>query len=106
MIAWADPTTGRESPHPTRLYGNLADAVLGDRRYRNSRGDDALWRKRAALRRRATLRPVVQVTVGLVLLVSGLVAFALLGGAQEHLFARAPGLDDVERWLAWREWRP
>ena len=80
----------------TMLYGNLADAALGESRF-----------IQGAQRRlkSAALKPATRMLIGLVLTVIGLTALAVLGDAPDRFAAATPVLADLEDWLIWRDFQ-
>ncbi len=86
----------------TMLYGNLADAALGDRRFAH----DACERFKSVARKSATLKPLKPATrllIGLALAVIGLTALVILGDTPDRFTAATPVIADLEDWLIWRD---
>lgn len=84
------------------LYGNLADAALGDRRFAH----DACERLKATARKSAAfkpLKPAPRLLIGLVLAIAGLTALVILGDAPDRFTAATPVIADLEDWLIWRD---
>lgn len=84
----------------TMLYGNLADAALGDRRF----AEDACERLQAAARKSSALKPfkrVIRLLIGLALTVIGLTALVILGETPDRFTAATPAIADLEDWLIW-----
>ena len=81
----------------TMLYGNLADAALGEERF--SRCDQNQLKVVA----HKGLKPATRVLVGLGLALMGLTALAVLGAAPDRFAAATPVMADLEDWLMWRD---
>lgn len=88
----------------TMLYGNLADAALGELRFAQNACErlQAVARKSAVLR---PLRPVSRLLIGLALTVIGLAALVILGEAPDRFTAATPAIADLEDWLIWGDAR-
>ncbi len=86
------------------LYGNLADAALGDRRFVASVHGSL---KSAALKSAdlKPAKPATRVLIGLALALIGLTALAVLGDAPDRFAAATPVLADLEDWLIWRDFQ-
>jgi hypothetical protein len=76
----------------TLLYGNLADAALGDLRFAQN------FQERV---KSAALKPATRVVIGLVLTIIGLAALAILGEAPDRFTGAMPAMADLEHWLIW-----
>lgn len=74
------------------LYGNLADAALGDLRF----AERAHARLKAA-----AWKPATRMVIGLALAVIGLTALAVLDAAPDRFAAATPITADLEDWLVW-----
>lgn len=87
----------------TMLYGNLADAALGDRRFAQNACErlKAVADKTAALKRRWRRTPVARVLIGLALAVIGLTALVILGETPDRFATATPAIADLEDWLIW-----
>lgn len=83
----------------TMLYGNLADAALGDLRFAQNVHRRL---KSAALK---PLKPVPRLLIGLALAVIGLTALVVLGDAPDRFTAATPVIADLEDWLVWRDFQ-
>jgi hypothetical protein len=87
----------------TMLYGNLADAALGDRRF----AQDACQRLKTVAERTAALtprwrpKPATRLSIGLGLAVIGFSALVILGEAPDRFAAATPAIADLEAWLIW-----
>ena len=81
----------------TQLYGNLADAALGEQRFSRCvhRHPKTVAHKR--------LKPATRVLLGLGLALMGLAALAVLGAAPDRFAAATPLMADLEDWLMWRD---
>ena len=93
----------------TMLYGNLADAALGERRFvasahgsLKSAAQKQVAQKRAALK---SVKPATRVLFGLALALIGLAALLVLGDAPDRFAAATPVLADLEHWLIWRDFQ-
>ena len=86
----------------TMLYGNLADAALGDLRFAQNVHRRL---KSAALKPLKPLKPVPRLLIGLVLAVIGLTALVVLGDAPDRFTAATPVIADLEDWLVWRDFQ-
>ena len=80
----------------TILYGNLADAALGERRF------SLCVHKHLTSVARNRLKPATKMLMGLGLAIIGLTALVILGEAPDR-FAAAPVMADLEDWLMWRD---
>ena len=80
----------------TMLYGNLADAALGDLRFAQN-----VHRRLKS----AALKPAPRVLIGLALAVIGLTALAILGDAPDRFTAATPVIADLEDWLIWSDFQ-
>ncbi len=78
------------------LYGNLADAALGDLRF-SQRTQERL--------KSAALKPATRMVIGLVLAVIGLTALVVLGEAPDRFAAATPAIADLENWLIWGDFK-
>ena len=91
------------------LYGNLADAALGERRFVASIHDSlkSATQIRAALKPVAlkSLKPATRLLFGLALALIGLAALFVLGDAPDRFAAATPVLADLEDWLIWRDFQ-
>lgn len=76
----------------TTLYGNLADAALGDLRF------SQFTQER---RKAAAMKPATRLVFGLVLTIFGVAALAVLGAAPDRFAAATPAIADLEYWLVW-----
>jgi len=85
----------------TMIYGNLADAPLGDRRFAPDAGRrlHAAAGKAAALKPQWRPSPAARQVLGLALAVIGLAALAVLGTAPDRFAAATPSIADLEAWL-------
>ena len=81
----------------TMLYGNLADAALGDLRF----GGDAQQRLKTSL-----ASPAARLLAGVLLGAVALASLVILSDAPAHVADALPSLDDLERWLVWGDSRP
>ncbi len=78
------------------LYGNLADAALGELRFaQNLQGR----------LKSAALKPATRMMIGLALAVIGLIALVILGEAPDRFTAATPFMADLENWLIWRDFQ-
>jgi len=94
----------REMADTTMLYGNLADAALGDRRFSQCVHE----RLKSAARKSAVLKPFKPATrllIGLGLAVIGLTALAILGDTPDRFAAATPTIADLEDWLVWGDFQ-
>lgn len=82
----------------TRLYGNLADAVLGEARFAGRLPERALEPTPTR-----PIGPATKVIAGLILLLLGLVALAVLVAAPDRFAAATPPLADLQDWRVWHE---
>ena len=73
----------------TMLYGNLADAALGERRF-----------VREHLKQ-AAFSPAARLVCAIALAVAGLSALAVLGVAPDRFAEATPMIADLENWLIW-----
>lgn len=80
-----------------KLYGNLADAALGDRRFAQC------VRKKIKSVAQTRVKPATRMLVGLGLACAGLIALAVLGYAPDRFAAVTPMIADLEDWLMWRD---
>jgi hypothetical protein len=80
----------------TMLYGNLADAALGELRFAQN-----VHRRLKS----AALKPATRVVIGLALAVIGLTALAILGDAPDRFTAATPVIADLEDWLIWSDFQ-
>ena len=80
----------------TMLYGNLADAALGDLRFSQNLQERV---------KSAALKPAARMLIGLALAVIGLTALAVLDAAPERFAAATPAITDLEHWLIWGDFR-
>ncbi len=80
----------------TTLYGNLADAALGELRFSQITQD----RLKAA-----ALKPATRMVFGLVLAILGVAALAALDAAPDRFAAATPVMADLEDWLIWRDFQ-
>ncbi len=80
-----------------KLYGNLVDAALGDRRFAQ-----CVRRKFNAVAQ-TRMKPATRMLVGLGLTCAGLIALAVLGDAPDRFAAATPVIADLEDWLMWRD---
>lgn len=78
-------------------YGNLADAVLGERRF--ARGSQ----KCLVSATKTGSTPATKMLVGLGLAIAGLTALAVLGYVPDRFAAATPVMADLEDWLIWRD---
>ena len=78
------------------LYGNLADAALGELRFSQ--------RSRTRLKL-VTFKPATRVLIGLALAVIGLTALVVLGEAPDRFTAATPIIADLEDWLVWDDFQ-
>ena len=80
----------------TMLYGNLADAALGDLRF----AQNVQQRLKSA-----ALKPATRLLIGLALAVIGLTALVVLGDAPDRFTAATPVIADLENWLVWSDFQ-
>jgi hypothetical protein len=80
-----------------RLYGNLADAALGERRVAQC------VREKFKFVAQTRVKPATRMLVGLGLTCAGLIALAVLGYAPDRFAAATPVIADLEDWLMWRD---
>ncbi len=78
----------------TTLYGNLADAALGERRFAHGVHERL---------KSVALQPATRILIGLGLALIGLTALAVLGEAPDRFAAATPLMADLEDWLIWRD---
>ena len=78
------------------LYGNLADAALGETRFAQS------FQGRV---KSVAVKPATRVLIGLALAVIGLTALVVLGEAPDRFTAATPVIADLEDWLIWRDFQ-
>ena len=80
----------------TMLYGNLADAALGESRFVHGAQRHL---------KSATLKPATRILATAVLALVGLTALAVLGEVPDRFMAATPVIADLEDWLIWHDFQ-
>ena len=74
------------------MYGNLADAALGELRVRKRVSERAKF---------CALSPVARLVCGAALAVTALISLSVLLDAPQHIAEATPLISDLEDWLVW-----